>query len=120
MKITFLKLFLLCTFKDPNLAEINKKFNSAEFMEFVFSKSGKGLYLTVYSSSRPNTDTVYSLVHLYTYSQRSSSEASVEILGGLLYHRYGLSHQSMIPKASKAVVNQHKSHVVQKSLQNIS
>ena len=48
MKITFLKLFLICTFKDPNLAEkfkkkmaenLFKKLNSTEFMEFVFSKS---------------------------------------------------------------------------------
>ena len=42
----FLKLFLICTFKDPNLAEnLNlggksfKNLNSTEFMEFVFSKS---------------------------------------------------------------------------------
>ena len=46
--ITLLKLFLICTFKKPNLADIFFKFaiksykmlNSAEFMEFVFSKSG--------------------------------------------------------------------------------
>ena len=41
MKMTFLEVFLICTFKDPKLAEkgpfwrkIQKKFNSAEFMEF--------------------------------------------------------------------------------------
>ena len=45
MKIIFLKLFLICMFKDRNLAEnlTNLEdfflFNSAEFMEFVFSKS---------------------------------------------------------------------------------
>ena len=47
MKITFVKLFLICMFKDPHLAEkltifaenLLKKFNSAEFMEFVFSMS---------------------------------------------------------------------------------
>ena len=47
MKKIFLKLFLICTFKDPNLAgnltnlseNLFKKLNSAEFMEFVFSKS---------------------------------------------------------------------------------
>ena len=45
--MTFLELFLVCTFKDPKLAEKStnlaenqkKKLNSAEFMEFVFSKS---------------------------------------------------------------------------------
>ena len=37
MKMIFLKLFLICTFKDPNLVEhLTKKSNSAEFMEFVF------------------------------------------------------------------------------------
>ena len=44
MEIKFLKLFLICTFKDPNLAEkltnlaenLFKKLNSTEFMEFVF------------------------------------------------------------------------------------
>ena len=47
MKLTFLKLFLICSFKESNLAgkrtnlaEISvKKLNSMEFMEFVFSKS---------------------------------------------------------------------------------
>ena len=47
MKMTVLELFLICTFKDPKLAEkwTNlaenpiKKLNSAEFMEFVFTKS---------------------------------------------------------------------------------
>ena len=47
MKSTFLKLFLICTFKDPNLAEkltnstenLFKKLNFTEFMEFVFSRS---------------------------------------------------------------------------------
>ena len=47
MKMTFLKLFLICTFIDPNLAEkitnlaenLKKKLNSMEFMEFVFSRS---------------------------------------------------------------------------------
>ena len=47
MKMTFLKLFLICTFKDPNLADkfidlaenLKKKLNSTQFMEFVFSKS---------------------------------------------------------------------------------
>ena len=45
--ILFLKLFLICMFKDSRLAEkwINfaentKKKYFAEFMEFVFSKSG--------------------------------------------------------------------------------
>ena len=46
--MTFLKLFLICTSKEPKLAEKKDKFggksfkklNSAEFMEFVFSKSG--------------------------------------------------------------------------------
>ena len=50
MKITFLKLFQICMFKNPNLADIftnfaekrEKKLNSAEFMEFVFFKSGTG------------------------------------------------------------------------------
>ena len=44
MKMTFLKLFLICMFKEPNLAEKKykfggksfKKLNSAEFMEFFF------------------------------------------------------------------------------------
>ena len=39
--MTFLKLFLVCTFKESNLAEKRTKLNSAEFMEFVFSKSAK-------------------------------------------------------------------------------
>ena len=47
MKMTFMKSFLICTFKDPKFAEKwsnlaenqKKKFNSVEFMEFVFSKS---------------------------------------------------------------------------------
>ena len=47
IKMIFLQLFLIHTFKDPNWAKnlINLaenlffKFNSAEFMEFVFSKS---------------------------------------------------------------------------------
>ena len=46
--MTFIKLFFICTFKDPKLAKkINqfdgkskKKLNSADFVEFVFSKSG--------------------------------------------------------------------------------
>ena len=46
MKMTILKIFLNCTFKDPNLAEkltnleetLKTKLNSPEFMEFVFSK----------------------------------------------------------------------------------
>ena len=46
MKMTFLKLFLICTCKDPNLAEklthfaenLIKKLNFTEFMEFVFSR----------------------------------------------------------------------------------
>ena len=42
--MTFLKLFLSSMFKHPNLADIfknlaEKKLNSAEFMEIVFSKS---------------------------------------------------------------------------------
>ena len=47
LKMTFLNLFLVCTFKDPQLAEkltkfaVNpKKMNFAEFMEFVFCNSG--------------------------------------------------------------------------------
>ena len=36
--MTFLKLFL-SMFKNPNLADIFKKLNSAGFMEIVFSKS---------------------------------------------------------------------------------
>ena len=51
MKMTFLELFLICTFEEPklaekltNLAENPKKNNSAEFMEFVFSKSEGLLY----------------------------------------------------------------------------
>ena len=44
MKTTFLEFFLICTLKDKKLAEKftnlaenpKKKFNSAEFMEFVF------------------------------------------------------------------------------------
>ena len=49
MERTYLKYFLICMFKNPNLADIlinladkkrEKKLNSAEFMEFVFSKSG--------------------------------------------------------------------------------
>ena len=47
MKMTFLKLFLICTFKDPNLAEklpnlaefFKKKFNFTEFRDFVCSRS---------------------------------------------------------------------------------
>ena len=47
----FLKLFLICTSKDLNLAEkwtnlaknLFKNFNSAEFIKVVFSKSGSGL-----------------------------------------------------------------------------
>ena len=45
--MTVLKLFLVCTFKDPKLAEKwtilagEKKLNSVESMEFVFSKSAK-------------------------------------------------------------------------------
>ena len=45
MKMTFLKLFLICTFKDPNLAEKftnlaeNLKKSLTLFMEFVYSKS---------------------------------------------------------------------------------
>ena len=53
MKMKLLKLFFICTFKDPNLtdkfknlAENKKKLNSTEFMEFVFSKSDAGI-LTV-------------------------------------------------------------------------
>ena len=45
--MTFLKLFLICSFKESNLAGKRtnlaqipvKKLNSMEFMEFVFSKS---------------------------------------------------------------------------------
>ena len=45
----FFKLFLICPFKERNLAKKKDKFggksvkklNSAEFMEFVFSKSGE-------------------------------------------------------------------------------
>ena len=41
------KVYLICTFKNPNLAEkltnlmenLNKKLISTEFMEFIFSKS---------------------------------------------------------------------------------
>ena len=48
MKMTILKSFLICTFKDTNLAKKlsnlaenqKKKLNSTEFMEFVFFKSG--------------------------------------------------------------------------------
>ena len=50
MKRILVKVFLICTFKDPNLAEnftnwgkIFFKLNSAEFMEFFFSKSGFSL-----------------------------------------------------------------------------
>ena len=53
MKMTFLKLFLIRTFKDPNLAEklanfsekTRRQLSSAEIMEFVFSKSGHSLAL---------------------------------------------------------------------------
>ena len=55
MKMTFLKLFLICTFKDPKLVEKwtnftenpKKKLNSAEFMEFVISKSGHRVAMSV-------------------------------------------------------------------------
>ena len=47
MKMTILELFLVCSFKDPKLAEKwtnleenpDKKINSTEFIKFVFSKS---------------------------------------------------------------------------------
>ena len=50
MKITFLKLFLICMFKDQYFAEkftnlaknLKIKLNSTELMEFVLSKSGSG------------------------------------------------------------------------------
>ena len=48
--MTFLELFLICTFKDPKLAEkwTNlaenpiKKLNSAKFMDFIFPSLGGG------------------------------------------------------------------------------
>ena len=44
MKMTFLKLFIIGMFKDPNLAEnLFKKLNSTEFMEFVFPGLPAGL-----------------------------------------------------------------------------
>ena len=50
--MTFLELFLICTLEEPKLAEKltylvenpKKKINSAEFMEFVFSKAEGLLY----------------------------------------------------------------------------
>ena len=52
MKMTFLKLFIICPFKEPNVEEKKGqirgnfffKLNSAEVMEFVFSRSD--LYLS--------------------------------------------------------------------------
>ena len=49
MKMVFFKLFLIRMFKNPNLGIYlqiwrGKKLNSAEFMEFVFSKSGRGCW----------------------------------------------------------------------------
>ena len=45
-----LKIFLIFTFKDPNLAESltnfadeKKKINSAEFMEFAFKEKTQGI-----------------------------------------------------------------------------
>ena len=51
MTMTFLTLFLICMGKEPNMAVIKDKFNgksfkkfiTAEFMEFVFSKSDQHL-----------------------------------------------------------------------------
>ena len=56
MNMIFLTLVLICTFKDPNLAEnltnlstnLFKKLNLAEFMELVFSKSGH-LYCVIFA-----------------------------------------------------------------------
>ena len=51
MKMTFLKLFLICTFKDPNLAEnltnladTPKKLDPAGFMGLAFSNSRDPLW----------------------------------------------------------------------------
>ena len=48
--MTYLKLFPVCMFKNPNLADIftnlakKKIINSAEFMEFFFSKSASNTH----------------------------------------------------------------------------
>ena len=72
MKMTFKKLFLICTFKDPKFGgkmykfgvKSKRKLNSKEFMEFVFSKSGQ----TVDDRPFPvNSNTL--LIHTLSHGQ---------------------------------------------------
>ena len=79
MKMTFLDLFLICTFKDPKLAEKwtnlaenpKKKVNSAEFMEFAFSSSKDKLHpcKTVYIIYFITTLDIKSYFNVSTYPQ---------------------------------------------------